>query len=89
MLSSLDEHQLLVFWVQVAALVGLGRVLGIALRRIGQPSVIGELAAGLILGPSVFGQVWPSGFHWFLPNDDMQGAAIASCVAWCAPSSAP
>lgn len=81
MLSSLDEHQLLVFWVQVAALVGLGRVLGIALRRIGQPSVIGELAAGLILGPSVFGQVWPSGFHWFLPNDDMQGAAIVS-VSW-------
>jgi Kef-type K+ transport system membrane component KefB/nucleotide-binding universal stress UspA family protein len=81
MLSSLDEHQLLVFWVQVGALVGLGRVLGIALRRIGQPSVIGELAAGLILGPSVFGQLWPSGFHWFLPNDDMQGAAIVS-VSW-------
>jgi Kef-type K+ transport system membrane component KefB/nucleotide-binding universal stress UspA family protein len=81
MLSSLDEHQLLVFWVQVGALVGLGRVLGIGLRRIGQPSVIGELAAGLILGPSVFGQLWPSGFHWFLPNDDMQGAAIVS-VSW-------
>lgn len=81
MLSSLDEHQLLVFWVQVAALVGLGRVLGIALRRIGQPSVIGELAAGLILGPSVFGQLSPAGFHWFLPNDDMQGAALVS-VSW-------
>lgn len=81
MLVSLSAHQLLVFWVQFAALVGLGRVLGLALRRIGQPSVIGELAAGLILGPSVFGQIWPTGFEWFLPNDDMQGAAIVA-VSW-------
>lgn len=81
MLSSLDEHQLLVFWIQLAALVGLARVLGIAMRRIGQPSVVGELAAGLVLGPSVFGQLWPSGFHWFLPHDDMQGAAIVS-LSW-------
>lgn len=81
MLVSLDEHQLLVFWIQFAALVGLGRLLGLALRRIGQPSVIGELAAGLLLGPSVFGQLWPSGFEWFLPDDDMQGAAIVA-VSW-------
>ncbi len=81
MLVSLSEHQLLIFWIQFAALVGLGRILGLGLRRIGQPSVIGELAAGLILGPSVFGQLWPSGFEWFLPNDDMQGAAIVA-VSW-------
>ncbi len=81
MLTSLDEHQLLVFWIQLGALVGLGRVLGALLRRIGQPSVIGELGAGLILGPSVFGQLWPAGFHWFLPNDNMQGAALVA-VSW-------
>lgn len=81
MLVSLSAHQLLVFWIQFAALVGLGRILGVGLRKIGQPSVIGELAAGLILGPSVFGQLWPEGFHWFLPDDDMQGAAIVA-VSW-------
>lgn len=81
MLSSLSEHQLLIFWVQLAALVGLGRVLGLLLRRIGQPSVIGELGAGLLLGPSVFGKLWPSGFHWFLPDDAMSGAALVA-VGW-------
>lgn len=80
-LSSLSEHQLLIFWVQLAALVGLGRILGLLLRRIGQPSVIGELGAGLLLGPSVFGKVWPSGFHWFLPDDAMSGAALVA-VGW-------
>ncbi|HVX18572.1 MAG TPA: cation:proton antiporter [Acidimicrobiales bacterium] len=81
MLSSLDEHQLLVLWVQLAALVTLARVLGGLLRRIGQPAVVGELSAGLLLGPSVFGKVWPSGFHWFLPRDDMQGSALVA-LGW-------
>lgn len=80
-LSSLGEHQLLVFWVQLAVLVCTARLLGGLMRRIGQPAVIGELAAGLLLGPSVFGKVWPSGFHWFLPDDPMSGAAIVA-VGW-------
>ncbi len=81
MLSSLSEHQLLLFWVQLAALVGLGRVLGLLLRRIGQPTVIGELGAGLLLGPSVFGKLSPQGFAWFLPDDAMSGAALVA-VGW-------
>lgn len=81
MLSSLDEHQLLVFWVQLLALVAVARMLGGLMRRFGQPAVVGELAAGLILGPSVFGKVWPSGFHWFLPDDKMQGSALVA-ISW-------
>ena len=81
MLTSLDGHQLLVLWTQIAALVGLARVLGLLLRRIGQPAVIGELAAGLLLGPSVFGKLWPAGFHWFLPSDKMQGSALVA-LSW-------
>lgn len=81
MLSSLNEHQLLVFWVQVTALVGLARVLGSLVRRIGQPAVIGELAAGLILGPSVFGKLWGTGFQWFLPASPVQGSALVA-MSW-------
>ena len=33
----------------------------------------------MVLGPSVFGQVWPSGFDWFLPHfGDLSGALFAS-----------
>jgi Kef-type K+ transport system membrane component KefB/nucleotide-binding universal stress UspA family protein len=34
-------------------------VIGEALQRIGQPAVIGQLIAGVLLGPSVFGAIWP------------------------------
>ena len=80
-LTSLTEHQLLVFWVQLATLLALARLLGGLMQRLGQPSVIGELLAGIVLGPSVFGKIWPAGFEWFLPDDPAQSAALLA-VSW-------
>ena len=51
------------------------------MRRVGLPSVIGHLAAGVVLGPSVFGQVWPSGFDWFLPHSEISSGALFA-VTW-------
>ncbi|HZU35149.1 MAG TPA: hypothetical protein VFA18_04530, partial [Gemmataceae bacterium] len=36
-----------------------GRLLGLLLRCLGQPPVIGEVLGGILLGPSLLGQVWP------------------------------
>ncbi len=81
MLSSLDHHELLVFWVQLLVLYSAARMLGALARRFNLPSVIGELTAGLILGPSVFGLVWSDGFDWFLPDSEVQSAMLLS-VSW-------
>ena len=81
MLTSLDHHELLVFWVQLLALYTAARLLGAVARRLGLPSVIGELSAGLVLGPSLFGVIWPDGFHWFLPDSEIQSAMLLS-VSW-------
>ncbi|HKA15827.1 MAG TPA: cation:proton antiporter, partial [Myxococcota bacterium] len=62
-----SEHQLLLFWLQLLALLLTARALGGALRAIGQPAVIGELAAGLLLGPSVFGHLAPAPYAWLFP----------------------
>ena len=37
------------------------------MQRIGQPAVIGQLLAGIILGPSVFGTIWPAGHQAVFP----------------------
>ena len=81
MLIPLEEHQLLVFWTQLLVLVATARALGWLMRRLGLPRVIGELGAGVILGPTLFGRVWPEGFEWFLPDDEAQSAALLG-VAW-------
>jgi Kef-type K+ transport system membrane component KefB len=43
-------------------------LLGMLFRRIGQPAVIGEIVAGVMLGPSLLGAVWPGGFQWLFPD---------------------
>ncbi len=81
MLTPLDEHALLVFWTQLLVLVVAARAAGYGMRRVGLPSVIGHLAAGVVLGPSVFGKLWPSGFDWFLPHEEISSGALFA-VSW-------
>lgn len=45
--------------IQLAVIIGFARLGGIAARRLGQPVVCGEIAAGLILGPTVLGNFFP------------------------------
>ena len=78
-----EGHDLLVFWVNILVLVAFSHLFGLAMRRIGLPSVVGALLAGLVLGPSVFGVVWESGFEWFLPEiGSGQQWAVLTAVSW-------
>src|SRR5205085_2217068 len=53
----------------MAAMIAAGRLLGLVCERIGQPQVIGEALAGICLGPSLLGWVWPEGYAFLLPTD--------------------
>lgn len=75
------EYDLLVFWVQLLALVVGARTLGWVMVQLGLPRVIGELGAGVVLGPTVFGHYWPEQFAWFLPAGGEQAAALLT-VSW-------
>ncbi len=75
---SIPHHELLVFWVEILVLWSGARILGSLARKVGLPSVVGELSAGLVLGPTIFGVLWASGFDWFLPNGET--AAVQSSL---------
>jgi Kef-type K+ transport system membrane component KefB/nucleotide-binding universal stress UspA family protein len=62
--------------VQIALLIAVGRGLGDVMQRIGQPSVMGELLCGLLLGPSLFGWVWPEAQHAIFPSSPEQRALL-------------
>ncbi len=80
-LTAPDEHQLLIFWTQLLVLLLVARLLGQAMRRIGQPAVVGQLGAGLVLGPSILGRVAPGALDWLIPRDPMQSGMLFA-VAW-------
>jgi Kef-type K+ transport system membrane component KefB/nucleotide-binding universal stress UspA family protein len=75
------EYQLLVFWVGLLVILVTARALGALMQRVGQPAVVGELAAGLLLGPSLLGRVAPGAFEWLFPADDVQTAMLFT-VGW-------
>jgi Kef-type K+ transport system membrane component KefB len=52
----------------LAAIMILGRLLGKAFQHFGQPRVIGEMVAGIMLGPSLLGQIWPAAKDFVLPE---------------------
>ncbi|HKR86063.1 MAG TPA: cation:proton antiporter [Terriglobales bacterium] len=56
----------------------LARVLGWAFQKIGQPRVIGEMTAGILLGPSVFGRFFPDAFHYVLPSSSFPAITVLS-----------
>ncbi len=53
------EHLLLSILPQLIVMIGAARLLNTLFRRCRQPGVIGEIVAGLLLGPSCFGHFFP------------------------------
>ena len=54
--------------VTLAAVLGLGFLLGRLCRSVGQPPVIGEVIAGILLGPSLLGAISPAAMHLLVPS---------------------
>ncbi len=57
--------------VTLAAVVAAGALLSRLMGRVGQPAVIGEVAAGILLGPSLLGWVAPDLAHLLIPGPDV------------------
>jgi Kef-type K+ transport system membrane component KefB len=57
------EQMLLLVLIQLIVILAAARFFGQLFRKFGQPQVCGEIAAGLILGPSLFGRFFPGIFH--------------------------
>ncbi len=51
----------------LVAIIIAGYLLGRLFKYLGQPPVIGEVIAGILLGPSLLGWVWPQAYRFILP----------------------
>ena len=80
---SVEDKLLPLLW-QLALVILLARAFAVLFRRFGQPSVVGEITAGLVLGPSVLGRFAPKVFgaifHPGVPG--VPGEVFDSFVGW-------
>lgn len=65
--TALGRHDFLALFLSLGVLLLLCRILGEAAKRFGQPTVLGELIAGLLLGPTILGRWQPQAFQFLFP----------------------
>ena len=64
----MTDHDVLVFLLALAVLLASARVAGEIARALRLPLVVGEMAAGILLGPSALGRLAPRAQRWLFPS---------------------
>src|ERR1039457_7319727 len=77
----LSEVQVLRFLIQFTLLFVIARALADAAKHLGQATVIGELLAGIVLGPTILGHFAP-GLHAMIFPPDAIADHLLEAVAW-------
>jgi Kef-type K+ transport system membrane component KefB len=65
-------HLAVQFFLQLAVILLFCRIVGAIAARFGQPQVVAEMIAGVLLGPSLFGLLAPEWQNWLFPWDKTQ-----------------
>jgi Kef-type K+ transport system membrane component KefB/nucleotide-binding universal stress UspA family protein len=71
-LKPLGGHSVFLLLIQLGLLIAVARLGAELAKRVGLPAVVGELSAGIALGPTVFGHYAPEAFSWVFPHDAAQ-----------------
>ncbi|MBX3365615.1 MAG: cation:proton antiporter [Phycisphaeraceae bacterium] len=75
-MGQLSHHEIVQLLLSLAVLLGAARILGELARRLRQPAVIGELLAGVMLGPTVLGKLWPAANATLFPTEGAVSVAM-------------
>jgi Kef-type K+ transport system membrane component KefB len=73
-------HPLPLLIVQMLVIVLATQFAGAVATSLRQPAVIGEIAAGLLLGPSLVGAAWPAAYAFLFPADSLDILQLLSQV---------
>ncbi len=70
------HNDILKLLIQISILLLTARFFGEIAQRFGQPSVLGEILAGIILGPSLLGNLFPFIHGWVIPITEIQKSLL-------------
>jgi len=73
-------HPLPILLLQIIVIVAIVRLFGFLFSKIHQPTVVGEIVAGIVLGPSVLGAFFPELFNFIFPASSFLNLQFLSQV---------
>lgn len=79
-MNTLSGNDIIVLFLGIALMLGSGRVLGELFRRLRLPTVVGEILAGILIGPSLLGRLSPDFFQWIFPATTRGSTAMEAIV---------
>ncbi len=71
------------FFLQLFVVIVVSYAVGWLFTRCGQPAVVGEMMGGVLLGPSLFGWLAPSAFHFVFAASSLEPLRLLSQVGVC------
>ncbi len=74
------QHPLAILLLQIITIIIVARFFGWIFRKIGQPSVIGEIIAGIFLGPSLVGMYFPEYSSLLFPKESLGNLQFLSQI---------
>ncbi|PVX45547.1 transporter (CPA2 family) [Flavobacterium sp. 103] len=74
------QHPLAILLAQIVTIILVARFFGWVCRKIGQPTVIGEMIAGIVLGPSLIGMYFPEFSAMLFPKDSLGNLQFLSQI---------
>ena len=73
-----NGHSFSVLLMQIIIILAFARFFGVIATKFGQQPVIGEIIAGIFLGPSLLGWVWPGGTSLLFPEESLNALKAIS-----------
>jgi Kef-type K+ transport system membrane component KefB len=74
------KHPLAILLAQIITIIFAARLFGWIFKKIGQPSVIGEIIAGIVLGPSLIGMYFPEFTSALFPKESLGNLQFLSQI---------
>ena len=79
-MPKLSTHEILILITQLVILYTSAKIFGELFKKMRQPAVVGEILAGIILGPTVLGAISPQTFKWLFLSAKSASLALDGIV---------
>ncbi|MFA3781783.1 cation:proton antiporter [Melioribacteraceae bacterium 4301-Me] len=75
-----SPNEIVIFFLSISLLLFFARVIGETMQYIKQPIVIGEIIAGIVLGPTIFGSIFPAMFNELFNSSQIAMTALEGII---------